>query len=91
MNILTVKFPASVPCFHLVLVPVFGGSKVKKPLSSAMKQKYFTDYYKKATLSSLCSSGYHESGRAWGQEARDLSSLQYFLDVMKFAVRDLET
>lgn len=64
---------------------------MKKSLISAVKQKYSIDFYKKATLSSPWSSSYHESGRAWGREARDLSSLQYFLDVMKFPVRDLET
>lgn len=36
-----------------------------------MKQKYSIDFYKKATLSSLWSSSYHETGRPWGREARD--------------------
>lgn len=44
---------------------------VKMSLNSATKQTQSIDFYKKATFSSLWSSSYHESGRAWGREARE--------------------
>lgn len=56
-----------------------------------MKQKYSVDFDKKTDLSLV---RYFQLPCNWqglGEGSQKLSSLQDFLDVMKFPVRDLET